>query len=174
MAGQTGQDIGAGGLKRAGRLVAILPSWLSAATLFALMVMTFADVVLRSAFNAPLAAGTELTKIFMAIIVFTALPLVTWRGEGIVVDLLDPLFSNAAARIRDILVDLVSGILLFWPAFRIWDFVWRAYNYGDTTEYLHIPQFYVVFLVAVSVFATAIVLIVRAVVGLLRPHLLRV
>lgn len=173
MAGETGHSAEAGGLKRAGRLVAMLPSWLAAATLFALMVMTFADVILRSAFNAPLAAGTELTKIFMAIIVFTALPLVTWRGEGIVVDLLDPLFSNAAARIRDVLVDLVCGVLMFWPAFRVWDFVWRAYNYGDTTEYLQIPQFYIVFLISISVFATAIVLVIRAIVGLFRPHLLR-
>ena len=157
---------------RAGRILMMLPSWLSAATLFALMVMTFADVILRSAFNAPLAAGTELTKIFMAIIVFSALPLVTWRGEGIVVDLLDPFFSRTMARIRDVTIDLVCGVLLLWPAFRIWDFVERTRSYGDTTEFLQIPVYPVVALIAVSTFATAIVLVLRALVGIFRPGLI--
>ncbi len=172
--GQVAENVakpGAAGLKKAGRIVVMLPSWLAATTLFALMAMTFADVVLRSTFDAPLAAGTELTKIFMAIIVFSALPLVTWRGEGIVVDLLDPFFSKTLARIRDFAVDLASGILLFWPAMRSWDFVGRAITYGDTTEFLQIPQFYVVAFISVSTFATAIVLVVRALTGIIRPGL---
>lgn len=171
MAGNSENITEPAGLSRAGRFIVQLPSWLAATTLFALMVMTFTDVILRSAFNAPLAAGTELTKMFMAIIVFSALPLVTWRGENIVVDLLDPLFKPVAARIRDILIDLASGILLFWPAMRTWDFVGRAYSYGDTTEFLQIPQFYIVAFISMSTFITAIVLIVRALAGIFKPEL---
>ncbi len=164
---------GAAGLKRLGRIAVQLPSWLAALTLFVMMAMTFIDVILRSAANSPLAAGPELTKIFMAIIVFSSLPMVTWRGEGIVVDLLDPWFSPFAARVRDFLVDLITGVLLFWPAFRIWDFVERARSYGDTTEYLQIPMTYIVTLIAVSVVITACVLIIRAFTGILRPQWLR-
>lgn len=160
------------GLKRAGRIAARSPSWFAAIVLFILMAMTFVDVILRSAFNSPLAAGPELTKIFMALIVFSALPLVTWRGEGIVVDLLDPFFQPLVARIRDFIIDLVSGVLLFLPAIRIWEFVGRTRSYGDTTEFLEIPLFYVVAFVAVSTLATACVLILRAFAGLVRPDLL--
>ncbi len=172
MAGNSENITEAAGPARVGRILMMLPSWLSATTLFALMVMTFADVILRSAFNAPLAAGTELTKIFMAVIVFSALPLVTWRGEGIVVDLLDPFFSRTMARIRDVSIDMVCGILLFWPALRIWDFVERTRSYGDTTEFLQIPVYPVVAMIAVSTFVTAIVLVLRALVGIFRPKMI--
>lgn len=172
MAGENETSKDTAGLQRAGRILMFVPSWIAAATLFALMVMTFADVILRSAFNAPLAAGTELTKIFMAIIVFTALPLVTWRGEGIVVDLLDPLFSKTLARIRDVVIDLASGILLFWPAFRLWDFVERTRSYGDTTEFLQWPLWPVVAMITLSTFVTAIVLVLRGAVGIIRPQLI--
>lgn len=172
MTGSNDTERNSAGLPRAGPIILYLPSLLAAITLFALMVMTFADVILRSAFNAPLAAGTELTKIFMAIIVFAALPLVTWRGEGIVVDLLDPLFGRTMARIRDILVDLASGILLLWPAFRIWDFVERTRSYGDTTEFLQIQLYPIVAMIAVSTSVTAIVLILRALAGIFRPDLI--
>ena len=74
----------------AGTLLAHGPSWLAATALFALMVMTFFDVVLRSAVNNPIESATELTRLFMAIIVFSSLPIVTWKGMHISVDLLDP------------------------------------------------------------------------------------
>ena len=160
------------GLKRAGHIARNLPSWLAATTLFVLMVMTFADVLLRSAFNAPLAAGPELTEMFVAIIVFSALPMVTWRGESIVVDLFDPMFSQTAGRIRDIVIDLLGGVLLFWPALRTWDLVSRTYSYGYTTEYLHIPEFYLVAFISVCTLATALVMVLRALAGVFKPSLL--
>ncbi len=136
------------------------------------MVMTFADVILRSAFNAPLAAGPELTEMFVAIIVFASLPLVTWRGESIVVDLFDPMFSPSAGRIRDIIIDFLGGALLFWPALRTWDLVARTYSYGYVTEYLHIPEFYLVAFISICTFATALVMVLRALAGIFRPSLL--
>ncbi|WP_276156013.1 TRAP transporter small permease subunit, partial [Sulfitobacter sp. Ks18] len=57
--------------------------------LFALMVLTFADVVMRSVFNAPIEAATELIRIGIALIVFSALPILSWRSQHIAVDLLD-------------------------------------------------------------------------------------
>lgn len=145
------------------------PSWLAGAVLFALMAMTFADVVLRSAFNAPIEAATELTRLFMAIIVFASLPVVTWRGTHIAVDLLDPFFPRMLARLRDIAVDLVCGAVLFWPAMRVWTLAERARSYGDVTEYLNMPQFYIAYFIAVSTFVTAIVLVLRGVLRIFAP-----
>jgi len=153
------------------RRVSALPSLLAAATLFVLMTMTFFDVVLRSTINNPIEAATELTRLFMAIIVFSSLPIITWRSEHIVVDLLDPFFASRAARIRDIAVDLTSGAALLWPALRVWQLAARAHEYGDVTEYLQIPQFYIAYFIALATFCTAAALLVRAVLQVVAPRL---
>ena len=141
--------------------IAQLPTWLAASMLFLLMAMTFFDVMLRSVANNPIEAATELTRFFMAIIVFSALPMVSWQGRHIVVDLMDPLFSRRMARFRDILIDLFCGVILFWPAKRVWDLAERARDFGDTTEYLGFPQFIVGWFIAFFAFVTAIVFILR-------------
>jgi len=153
----------------AGILLAHGPSWLAAIALFALMVMTFFDVVLRSMFDNPIEAATELTRLFMAIIVFSSLPIVTWKGSQIVVDLLDPLYSKFLGRIRDGVIDLVCGIVLLWPALRVWQLAERARSYGDVTEYLNMPQFYIAYFISVSTFITAFVLLVRFVLRIVAP-----
>lgn len=148
------------------------PSYLAAFALFALMLMTFTDVVLRSTLNSPISAATELTRLFMAIIVFSSLPVITWRNGHIVVDLLDPFFKGRAAQVRDLLVDALAGVVIFWPAIRVFELAERAKQYGDTTEYLHIPQFYIAYFIAFSTFVTAVILIIRAVLRLFAPQYL--
>ncbi len=146
---------------RIGHWLVRLPSWLGAFALFSLMVMTFSDVVLRSVFNDPIESATELTRIFMGIIVFASLPLVSVRGEHIVVDLFDGFFTKGAARIRDGLVNLISGGLLIWPGIKVYGLALRALKYGNVTEYLGIPQFYMALFVAIFTLLTAAVMIVR-------------
>lgn len=153
--------------------IARLPSLLAAATLFLLMAMTFFDVVLRSTINDPIESATELTRLFMAIIVFSSLPVITWRGEHIVVDLLDPFFSGIMARIRDIAVDLVAGVALLWPALRVWQLAVRAREYGVVTEYLELPQFYIAFFIAVATFITAALLLIRTMLQIFAPQVLK-
>lgn len=155
-----------------GQWIAALPSWLAALTLFALMAMTFADVLLRSAADAPIEAATELTRIFMAIVVFASLPMVTWRGEHIVVDLMDPLFSRRLAWIRDIVIDIGCGVLLLWPAKRVLDLAERARGYGDITEYLGFPQHLTGWFIAFFAAMTALTFIARGVVRLVAPQMI--
>ena len=81
------------------------PTILASLALFFLMAMTFADVILRSVFNDPIESATELTRLLMAIIVFSSLPIVSWNGKHIVIDLLDHYFSKAMSRVRNIFVD---------------------------------------------------------------------
>ena len=156
--------------RKAWTMIAQAPTYLSAVILFVLMVMTFADVILRSAFNNPIESATELTRLFMAIIVFTALPMVTWKGSHIVVDLMDPLFSRHMARFRDILIDLICGVVILWPAKRVFDLAERARDYGDTTEYLGMPQHYTGWFIAAFAFVTAIVFIIRGLTRIFAPE----
>ncbi len=143
-----------------------LPTWIAAGTLFVLMCMTFLDVILRSALDNPIESATELTRLFMAVIVFSALPLVSWKGENIVVDLLDPFFSARMALVRDSLIDAICGIVLIWPAIRVWELAERSRQYGDVTEYLKLPQFYVGWFIAIFVGLTSIAFLARSVVRL--------
>lgn len=150
-----------------------LPIFLASIVLFALMVMTFADVMMRSIFNAPFEAATELTRYFMAIIVFLMLPIISGRQEHIVVDLTDSFFTNKwAARIRDGAVNLACGAMLIWPAIQVVVLAERARSYGDVTEYLAIPQFYIEWFIAIMAFLTAFVLIIRGLFVLFAPQLL--
>ena len=154
--------------------LAELPMLLAAATLFILMVLTFADVIMRSTFSAPIEAATELTRIAMAVIVFSALPVVSGRANHIVVDLLDPLFHRLGIeRVLEGLVTLVCGVLLYWPAMRSFDLAARARNYGDLTEYLAIPVFYITWFIAFMTLVTALSMALRGAVILFKPDLLR-
>ena len=146
------------------RYIAVLPTWLAAGALFLLMTMTFADVILRSIFGNPIESATELTRLLMAIMVFSALPIVSWKGANIVVDLMDPLFSRRMARLRDLVIDLACGVLLLWPAKRVWDLAERAREYGDVTEYLNLPQHYTGWFIAFFTFVTAFTFIARGLV----------
>lgn len=151
------------------RTVAVVPTWAAAAALFVMMGMTFADVILRSALDNPIEYASELTRIFMAIIVFAALPMVSWKGRHIVVDLMDPLFSRAAARLRDILIDLVCGAALLWPAMRVFDLAERSRSFGDVTEYMGFPQHYVGWFIALFTAIAAVTLLARGVLRIVAP-----
>ncbi|MEE9335744.1 MAG: TRAP transporter small permease [Granulosicoccaceae bacterium] len=138
-----------------------LPMWLAALALFVLMVMTFTDVIMRSVFNSPLEAATELTRILVAITVFSALPVISSRGDHISVDLLDSFYNKTLARFRDALMAIACGVMLYWPLQKVLVLARRAREYGDVTEYLNIPQFYIAYFIALSVAITAVALIVR-------------
>ena len=150
-----------------------VPVLVACTALFILMVMTFCDVILRSVFNAPIEAATELTRILMAILVFAVLPVMSARGEHIAVDLTDGLFARyRLSRLRDGIVYLFSGIMLYWPIQRVWVLAERARDYGDVTEYLSIPQFYVGWFITIFTALAAVAMIVVGLLHLFAPRLL--
>ena len=96
------------------RALSVLPMAVASAALFGLMVLTFLDVVLRSTINAPIEAATELVRIAIAIIVFSALPVMSARGQHIAVDLTDGLFNRRGlARLIQYLVASNSSLPCF-------------------------------------------------------------
>jgi TRAP-type C4-dicarboxylate transport system permease small subunit len=149
--------------------IVMLPTWLAAVTLFALMSMTFADVMMRSILNNPIEVASEFTRFFMAIIVFASLPLVSWKSQHIVVDLMDPLFARGLARVRDILLDLVCGAMLLWPAKRVYELAERSAMFGDRTEYLEFPVHYIEYFIAVFTGLTALTFLARGILRIVAP-----
>ncbi len=152
-------------MKTYAKLLFGLPLAIASAALFCLMALTFADVVLRSVANAPIEAATELIRLLMAVVVFSALPLISWKGQHITVDLLDGLFHRfRVSQALAALVSMACGVLLWFPARRIVDLANRARDYGDKTEYLSIPTFYIAWFIAFSAFLTAAILVLRGLV----------
>lgn len=155
------------------RTLAKLPMFVASVALFALMCLTFADVLMRSMFNAPIEAATELIRIGIALIVFAALPVLSGTNAHISVDLLDGPFRRFhLERWRDAAVALICAAMLWYPAGRIVDLAERARGYGDVTEYLSIPTFFIAYFIAVMTYITALVLLGRGLLHLFAPHLL--
>jgi TRAP-type C4-dicarboxylate transport system permease small subunit len=153
--------------------LAKLPMFLASLALFGLMCLTFADVLMRSIFNAPIEAATELIRIGIALIVSAALPVLSATNAHIAVDLMDGPFRRwRLERWRDALVALVCAAMLWYPAGRIVDLAERARSYGDVTEYLAIPTFYVGYFIAAMTYVTAAALVGRGALHLFAPHVL--
>ena len=152
------------GLVEVSRILSRIPVLLASVSLFVLMVMTFVDVLLRSAFNSPIEAATELTRILMAVMVFSVLPVLSVTKDHVEVDLAEPLFkSELSKRIRTGIIFIACGGMLILPAGKAIDLAERARSYGDLTEYLNIPQFYIAWFIAIMALLTAATLILRGI-----------
>ena len=88
--------------------------------LFAMMLLTFADVLGRYVFLSPLPAAYEIISLLMPAIIFCALPLTVLRETHVTVDLLDAFIPDAVARFQGIIVNLVSAIALGLVTWRLW------------------------------------------------------
>ena len=128
----------------------------SSAVLFMLMALTCVDVVGRYLFNSPLHGGTELTEIGLAVMVFAAMPVVTWRGGHIVVDLLDRFLGPVLVKILSLLAAAAISGSLYFLAWRIFELGERSIKRGVVTEFLGMPSGYVVMYIAIMSWATAL------------------
>ena len=134
----------------------------AAVVLFALMAMTCIDVAGRYFFNAPLDGATELTRLMLAVLVFAVLPAVCWREDHVSVDLLDPLVPPWLVRIRQVAISLVAAAALAGLSVRVAQLALRHRDYGDTTEYLLIPLYPLVFFIALMSAVAALTLLANA------------
>ena len=131
----------------------------AAAILLLLMALTFVDVVGRYLFSAPVPGGYELTQLLMAILIFCALPVISWRETHVTIDLLDFLATGRAAEIRQVIVNAVSAAAIALVGWRTWIYAGELADYGDVTEYLHIPQAPIVYFISLFSFLTVLLLL---------------
>lgn len=130
---------------------------MAAMALFAIMLLTLVDVTGRKFFNHSVPGGLEITEILMVIVIFGALPLVSWRGEHVVFDSLDPYIPDWLHRIQQRLVHLVCAIAFAWMARLMLLRADRFNEYGDITVYLQLPLAPVAWIMATFLFVTALV-----------------
>ncbi len=85
-----------------------------------IVLLTFVDVFARYLFAAPLRGSVELVQFAMALVIFTALPLVTRARGHVSVSLIDGVLRGAAARIKTLLCDALSLLALGLITWRLW------------------------------------------------------
>ncbi len=138
------------------RWLAFFLEVVSASVLFFLMALTCVDVVGRYLFNSPLHGGTEMTEIGLAVMVFAAMPVITWRGGHIVVDLLDRFLGSKIVKVLSLFAALVMSSSLYFLALRIFEQGERSIRRGVVTEFLAMPTGYIVQYIAIMSWATAL------------------
>lgn len=118
--------------------ISSLFSGVAALSLFAMMLLTFADVFSRKFLTNSLTGAVELTELFMLVMIFFALPLASLAGEHIVFDLLDRLLPAGVLRWQQSLSNLLTAAVFGGAAWVVWVRAQRTLDYGDTTSALEI------------------------------------
>lgn len=121
-------------MKRLQNLFATIAS----VALFAMMVLTFADVIGRKFFDNSLTGAVELTEIFMMAMIFFSLPLVSIHGEHIVFDLLDRTLTSVQLKWQRALSHLLTSVIFGGAAWVVSTRATRTLAYGDETATLGI------------------------------------
>lgn len=107
--------------------------------LFAMMFVTLIDVVGRYLFASPLQGATELTALLLVSTIFIGLPAVCLDEDHVTVDLVTdhlPAFIQTARRA---VIRLLSAIVLFLVAWRLFAYGHDLASYGETTVSLRLP-----------------------------------
>lgn len=123
--------------------------FIAAIALFALMVLTCVDVIGRYFLSSPVLGATELTEIGLAIVVFSVMPVVTWRGLHIVVDLIDIFVRDIVLQVFLFVSTAIIATSMYFVSYRIWEQGSRMLRRGITTDFLLIESGYVIKFIAV-------------------------
>ncbi|MEO6270646.1 MAG: TRAP transporter small permease [Lautropia sp.] len=132
---------------------------LAGTALFAMMLLTFLDVVGRKFLNNSITGSVELTELLMLALIFCALPLASLAGEHVVFDLLDSILPPGVKHWQAVVSNLICTFLVGSAAHFVFDRARRTEMMGDTTAQLQIS-------IAPFHYAAAVLLAVSALIHL--------
>ncbi|MBU4529584.1 MAG: TRAP transporter small permease [Alphaproteobacteria bacterium] len=104
-----------------------------------LLLVTFAGVVMRYFFNAPILGSNEIIELVSVAVVMLAMPGAAQRQMHIRVDVFDGLIGAFGRFAGDIVARGLSIYLLTLLGWRAWGKLTDAAEYGDVTNMLSIP-----------------------------------
>lgn len=125
--------------------------------LFAMMLLTFVDVIGRYVFNRPLRGAFEITELMLVLLIFAGLPLVSHADEHVTMDFIDHFIGP---RVRAALVRLshiVCAAVLLFLSWLIWLKADRIAGYGDTTDVMRITIGPFVYFMAVMIAVSGLI-----------------
>jgi len=140
------------GLARAGALV-----------LAAMMVMTFADVVGRYAFNRPIVGAVEMTEMCMGLVVFLGLALTTRAGGHIAVDVVSSRLRGRWRRRHEVFVQLASTLTAGLMTWQLWRIAADTVSDNLLTQVWELPVYPVAYAMAAASTVVVVALVVHAV-----------
>lgn len=151
-------------------MVRSLERWLgyvAAAALFAMMVLTFADVTSRK-FWVSIPGSLEITELLMLVVIFVGLPLASLKGEHVFFDLLDQFLPASVRRWQSVMSNTICAALMAGSSWLVHVRAGRTAMQGDTTAQLQIGIAPFQYLAAALLLLTAVMhvyLAVRAIGG---------
>ena len=122
------------------KLLDLLCGLLSGVALFAIMALTFFDVLGRKFLSNSIPGSLELTELLMVVVIFAALPLVSRRGEHVEFDSLDPYLPMWLRRVQQVVVQLVCAVALLGLGWLMWKAGAEFGQTGETTAQLKIAK----------------------------------
>lgn len=120
------------------KLLELLCGLLSGGALFAIMVLTFFDVLGRKFADNSIPGSLEITELLMVVVIFGALPLVSERGEHVEFDSLDPYLPAWLRKLQAVLVHLLCAAVLLALSWLMWRTGGQFLETGETTAQLKI------------------------------------
>lgn len=108
--------------------------WLAAGFLAAMVLLTVADVLLRTFFSYPIRGMLELIELGLACTIFIALPAVFLREGHLVVDVI------RSRKILDVIATVVSLVVLAGMGWYMLPIARNMYEFGDVTSDLSLPR----------------------------------
>jgi TRAP-type transport system small permease protein len=118
------------------KLLEFLCGLLAGAALFAIMTLTFFDVLGRKFADRSIPGSLEITELLMVIVIFAALPLVSDRGEHVSFDSLDHYLPEWALRAQLVVVNILCAVVLLALGWLMWRTGGQFLESGETTAQL--------------------------------------
>src|SRR6476661_77407 len=113
---------------------------LAGLALFAIMVLTFFDVLGRKFLDNSIPGSLEMTELLMVVVIFGALPLVSLRGEHVLFDSLDAHLPPGVLRVQKAVIHLLSAAALLALAVLMWKTGGQFAETGETTAQLRLAK----------------------------------
>lgn len=128
-------------MKRWGKIASRICGAVAAVFLTGMLVLTVADVVLRSLFNYPLRGVYELIEFMLAGTFFLALPCVFLRDDNILVNTIDEIWPRIVPLLKRmaLILSVLTFAVLVWQG---WAAAWDSYEFHDVTADLGLPKFW--------------------------------
>ena len=145
---------------------------LSSVALAILLIATFAGVIMRYVFSAPILGINEIVQLVSVALVMLAMPSAAQREQHVRVDVLDNHIGKAGRFIGDLAARGIAIFLLYQLAVRGWAKLQDAAEFGDATNMLAIPLWPFYGLIVLGAVLYALVLVLQ-VIDVLRNGVLR-
>jgi TRAP-type C4-dicarboxylate transport system permease small subunit len=128
-------------VKRIGNIASAICGAVAALFLLGMLVLTVADVALRSLFNYPLRGVYELIELMLTGTFFIALPCVFLRDDNILVNTIDEILPRIVPFLKRaaLVLSVAVFVVLVWQG---WYAAWDSFEFHDVTADLGLPRFW--------------------------------